>query len=45
VTGPYTLDWQILRLPDDDQILLVMTAPPETASLAALHRLGSPDAA
>jgi transcriptional regulator with XRE-family HTH domain len=44
LTGPYTLDWQVLRLPDDDQILTVMTAP-DTASLEVLHQLGSPDAA
>jgi transcriptional regulator with XRE-family HTH domain len=43
LTGPYTLDWQVLRLPEDDQILMVMTAP-DTASLEALHRLGSPGA-
>jgi hypothetical protein len=43
-TGPYTLDWQVLRLPEDDQILTVMTAP-DTGSLDVLHRLGSPDAA
>jgi transcriptional regulator with XRE-family HTH domain len=45
LTGPYDLDWQVLRLPDDDQILMVMTAPPDTASLEVLQRLGSPDAA
>jgi hypothetical protein len=45
LTGPYDLDWQILRLPDDDQILMVMTAPPDTASPEALHQLGSPHAA
>jgi transcriptional regulator with XRE-family HTH domain len=39
LTGPYTLDWQVLRLPDEDQTLTVMTARgPE--SLEALHRLG-----
>jgi transcriptional regulator with XRE-family HTH domain len=43
LTGPYTLDWQVLRLPEDDQILMVMTAQ-DTRSLEALHRLGSPDA-
>jgi hypothetical protein len=42
LTGPYTLDWQVLRLPEDDQILMVMTAPPGTGSLEVLHRLGSP---
>jgi transcriptional regulator with XRE-family HTH domain len=41
LTGPYTLDWQILRLPEDDQLLMVLTAPPDTRSLEALHRLGS----
>ena len=41
LTGPYTLDWQVLRLPEDDQILMVMTAPSDSGSLAALHRLGS----
>jgi transcriptional regulator with XRE-family HTH domain len=45
LTGPYTLDWQVLRLPDDDQILMVMTAPPDAPSLEVLHRLGSPDTA
>jgi transcriptional regulator with XRE-family HTH domain len=43
LTGPYALDWQVLRLPEDDQILMVMTAPPDTSSLEVLHRLGSPD--
>jgi transcriptional regulator with XRE-family HTH domain len=41
LTGPYTLDWQVLRLPEDDQILMVMTAPADSGSLEALHRLGS----
>jgi transcriptional regulator with XRE-family HTH domain len=40
LTGPYTLDWQVLRLPDDDQTLMVMTAT-DTASLEALHRVAS----
>jgi len=44
LAGPYLLDWQVLRLPDDDQLLLVMTAPPDTGSLEVLHRLGSPNA-
>jgi transcriptional regulator with XRE-family HTH domain len=44
LTGPYTLDWEALRLPEDDQLLLVMTAPPDTASLEVLRRLGSPNA-
>jgi transcriptional regulator with XRE-family HTH domain len=43
LTGPYTLDWQVLRLPEDDQLLMVMTAPPNSASLEALHRLDSSD--
>ena len=42
--GGDLLDWQVLRLPDDDQLLLVMTAPPDTGSLEVLHRLGSPNA-
>ena len=44
LTGSYTLDWEALRLPEDDQLLLVMTAPPDTGSLEALHRLGSSNA-
>jgi transcriptional regulator with XRE-family HTH domain len=44
LTGPYTLDWQVLRLPEDDQILMVMTAPDAT-SLEALHRIASSDRA
>jgi hypothetical protein len=44
LTGPYTLDWQVLRLPEDDQILMVMTAP-DAASLEALHRIASSDGA
>jgi len=43
LAGPYLLDWQVLRLPDNDQLLLVMTAPPDTGSLEILHRLGSPN--
>jgi transcriptional regulator with XRE-family HTH domain len=39
LTGPYPLDWQLLRLPDDDQILMILTAPPGTGSLEVLHRL------
>jgi transcriptional regulator with XRE-family HTH domain len=38
LTGPYTLDWQLLRLPEDDQLLMLITAPPEV-----LRRLSSPD--
>jgi transcriptional regulator with XRE-family HTH domain len=44
LTGPYTLDWQVLRLPEDDQILMIMTAP-DAASLEALHRIASSDRA
>ena len=33
--GPFTLDWQVLRLPEDDQLLMVLTAPPDTGSLEA----------
>jgi transcriptional regulator with XRE-family HTH domain len=40
LTGPYTLDWQVLRLPEEDQLLMVMTVPPEV-----LHQLRSPDTA
>jgi len=40
LTGPYTVDWQVLRLPEDDQLLMVMTVPPEI-----LHRLNSADTA
>lgn len=43
LTGPYTLDWQVLRLPDDDQTLTVMTAS-DDASVEALHRLGPAEA-
>jgi MmyB-like transcription regulator ligand binding domain len=44
LAGPFLLDWQVLRLPDDDQLLLVMTAPPDTGSLEVLDRLGSSNA-
>jgi transcriptional regulator with XRE-family HTH domain len=40
-TGHYTLDWQILRSPDDGQVLMVMTAPPGSQSLAVLRRLAT----
>jgi hypothetical protein len=43
LTGPHTLDWQVLRLSDDDQTLTIMTAP-DAESLEALHRLGSAEA-
>ena len=38
-TGPYALDWQVLRTLDDSQLLMVMTAPPESPSLDILHKL------
>ncbi|MER5915278.1 helix-turn-helix transcriptional regulator [Streptomyces sp. NPDC001982] len=38
-TGPYTLDWQVLRTLDDHQMLMVMTAPPGSHSLDVLRRL------
>ena len=38
-----TLDWQVLRLPEDDQVLMVLTAPPDTESLEVLRKLDSPD--
>src|SRR6201993_21486 len=41
LTGPYTLDWQVLRLPEDDQLLMVLTAPPDTRSLQVLQTLSS----
>ena len=40
LTGPYTLDWQVLRLPDEDQTLTVMTAR-GAESVEALHRLST----
>jgi hypothetical protein len=42
-TGPYTLDRQLLLLPQDDQPLMVLTAP-DPQTLEALDRLGSADA-
>ncbi|MFD7287162.1 helix-turn-helix transcriptional regulator [Streptomyces sp. NPDC059863] len=38
-SGPYPLDWQVLRTPDETQVLMVMTAPPGTHSLDVLRRL------
>jgi transcriptional regulator with XRE-family HTH domain len=38
-TGPYTLDWQVLRTLDDNHLLMVMTAPPGSNSLDILHKL------
>ena len=38
-TGAYSLDWQILQNPDDRQVLMVMTAPPDSHSLDVLRRL------
>ena len=42
-TGPYTLERQILLLPEDDRLLMVLTAP-DPASLEALHRLNAANA-
>jgi transcriptional regulator with XRE-family HTH domain len=44
LTGPYTLDWQVLHLPDEDQIVMVMTAA-DAASLEALHQIASSERA
>ena len=44
LTGPYTLDWEMLHIAEDDQSLMVMTAPPDTPGQAALHRLASSEA-
>ena len=44
LTGPYALDWQALRPPDDSQLLIVWTAPPHSHSLDILHKL-NPDLA
>lgn len=41
LTGPYTLDWEMLHVAEDDQILTVMTAPPDTPGQVALRRLRS----
>lgn len=38
-TGPYPLDWQVLRTLDNNQLLMVMTAPPQSPSLDILHKL------
>jgi hypothetical protein len=43
LTGPYTLDRQLLLFPEDNHILMAMTAP-DPGSLEALHRLGAADA-
>jgi hypothetical protein len=40
LTGPYTLDREILLFPEDNYLLMVLTAP-DPASLEALHRLGT----
>ena len=42
-TGPYTLDRQLLLLPQSVQPLMVLTAP-DPQTLEALDRLGSADA-
>ncbi|WP_345649447.1 helix-turn-helix transcriptional regulator [Streptomyces tremellae] len=38
-TGDYSLDWQVLRTLDGQQMLMAMTAPPESNSLGVLRRL------
>jgi hypothetical protein len=43
MTGPYNLDRQILLFPEDNHLLMVLTAP-DPGSLQALHRLGTADA-
>ena len=43
LTGPYTLDRQLLLFPEDNHLLMVLTAA-DPASLEALHRLDSADA-
>ena len=40
LTGSFTLESLVLRLPEDDQILTVMTAA-DPESLEALRRIGS----
>ena len=40
LTGPYTLDRQLLLLPEDHHLLMVLTAP-DPGSLEALHQLGA----
>jgi UDP:flavonoid glycosyltransferase YjiC (YdhE family) len=40
LTGPYTLDRQLLLFPEDNHLVMVMTAP-DAGSLEALHRLGA----
>ena len=40
LTGPYSLERQLLLLPEDDQLLMVLTAP-DPASLKALRSLGA----
>ena len=44
LTGPYTLDRQLLLFPEDNHLLMVLTAP-GPGSLEALRRLGSLEAA
>lgn len=43
LTGPYTLDRQLLLLPEDNHLLMVLTAP-DPESLEALHQLAAADA-
>jgi transcriptional regulator with XRE-family HTH domain len=40
LTGPYTLERQLLLLPEDNHLLMVLTAP-DPASLKALRSLGA----
>ena len=44
LTGPYTLDRQLLLFPEDTHILMVLTTP-DPGSLEALRRLGTAGAA
>ena len=44
LTGPYTLDRQVLLLPEDNHLLMVLTAT-DPGSLQALHQLGAANAA
>ncbi|WHX23687.1 helix-turn-helix transcriptional regulator [Streptomyces malaysiensis subsp. malaysiensis] len=37
--GDYALDWQVLQTLGEQQLLMVMTAPPQSDSLAVLRRL------
>jgi transcriptional regulator with XRE-family HTH domain len=39
--GHYTLDWQVLRSPDEGQTVMVMTAPPGSRGLEVLQHLAA----